>query len=59
MPKLKLFAFTDAEVNQLRSYVEHCETDGWYYGTEKQFFARHERIKKQLGMTEQPKETDE
>lgn len=52
MPHLHI-ELKEAEINQLRSYIEQAEQDGWYYGNEAYFRKRHERIKKAFGMTEQ------
>ena len=33
---------------QLRSYLDHRENAGWYYGNKEQFEKRHEDLKKWL-----------
>lgn len=40
--------FTKTELEQLYSYCEDREREGWYYGNKKQFENRHESIKKKL-----------
>ena len=41
---------SDAELEQLRCYVNQTEIDGWYYDPEKNFSKHHETIKIALGM---------
>ena len=36
--------FTKAELDQLISYAEHRDRDGWYYGPKAYFEKRHESI---------------
>jgi len=47
-----LIRLTDAERNQLRSYLEERDREGWYYGNREQFERRHLRLKELLGMVE-------
>jgi len=37
---------TLAHWNQLASYIQSAEMDGWYYGNKANFRKRHEEIKK-------------
>lgn len=30
---------------QLKAYLDHCEQEGWYYGSKKQFEKRHKELK--------------
>jgi len=50
MSKPLVITLSMPEAEQLRSYVRNAEADGWYYGPEKAFRIRHERIKKALFM---------
>ncbi len=36
---------TYAALMQLLAYVNHCQSEGWYWGNEAQFRRRHEKIK--------------
>lgn len=39
-----------AAVSQLRSYVEHAESEGWYWKPKADFDKRHRAIRDCLGM---------
>ena len=39
---------TKTELEQLLSYVEDREREGWYYGNKEQFEKRHANIKKEI-----------
>ena len=34
-----------AHINQLLSYLQDCESTGWYYGNKHQFIKRHKELK--------------
>ena len=42
------YEFTDAEVNQLYSYADAREIEGWYSGNKSHFEQRHKRIMEEL-----------
>jgi len=44
----RTYEFTDAEAEQLHSYLANREIEGWYYGNKSHFEQRHDRIKKEL-----------
>lgn len=47
------FHFTEAELEQLRSYIAHRDTGhdgGWYYGSKKDFELRHTRLRAMFGL---------
>lgn len=52
MKNIITLSFSDAELEQLRAYVNQAELDGWYYGTQTHFRKRHETIKSALGITD-------
>ena len=37
-----------AHIQQLLSYLQDCESNGWYYGNKQQFVKRHKEIKEWL-----------
>jgi hypothetical protein len=43
---LDLKGLRPAHLNQLYSYIENREREGWYYGNKKQFENRHQDLKK-------------
>ena len=40
--------WTLAELNQLLSYIENRDREGWYYGNKEQFENRHRVIKQKI-----------
>ena len=46
----RVLGITNAELKQLKDYVEHAEMEGWYYAPKHQFQRRHENIKAALNM---------
>lgn len=43
--KTKIKPLRLAHFNQLMSYIEDCESQGWYYGQKDQFEKRRQEIK--------------
>ena len=37
-----------AHIHQLLSYLDDCESSGWYYGNKNQFIKRHNELKNWL-----------
>ena len=37
---------TQTQLQQILSYCDHAEREGWYYGNKEQFVARHAAIVK-------------
>ncbi len=56
MPKkVKLtVTLSQTELEQIQSYIEHQEREGWYYPPLEQFKKRHQRLRKLFQMDEQP-----
>ena len=46
----KVLSINNSELNQLRSYINEAEREGWYYGPEHYFRQRHKRLKIVFGM---------
>ena len=39
---------TQTQLQQLLSYCENCQREGWYYGNKRQFENRHAKIKAKI-----------
>jgi hypothetical protein len=40
--------FTNAEINQIESYMNHRDDEGWYFAPKDQFEKRHQSIRQKL-----------
>ena len=55
--KIKLtIELSQTELEQLQSYIEHREQEGWYWLPQDQFEKRHDRLRKLFQMDERPNE---